>query len=269
MAQLIQIKRSVATAIPTTLQPGEVAYSEADGGKFFIGKADGSIVVIGGEAMVAKLAGIEANATGDMTNEEILAALVANSDVNVLTDAQLAKLSAIEEGATGDQTAEEILTALLQNANTNVLTDAQVAKLNGLESSHYKGLFADKATLDAVDTAGLVAGDYADVDLGAGSEVARHIWDASDSVWAEQAGASNAETNVSVKEKYEANEDTNAFTDAEKAKLAGVEAGATGDMTGAEIVAAAVAESDFNAFTDAEKQKLADVDNMKVDGGTF
>lgn len=232
MAQVIQLKRSTTTAQPNALAAGEVAISEVGGGSLFFGKEDGSVVKFADIATLAKLAGIE-------------------------------------DGATADMTAEEILAAVLENENTNVLTDAQVSKLNGLESSHYKGLFADKATLEALDTAGLVAGDYADVDLGVGSEVARHIWDASDNAWVEQAGASNAETNGSVKEKYEANEDTNVFDDAAKAKLAGIEAGATGDMTGAEIVAAAVAEGDFNAFTDAEKAKLANVDNMKVDGGTF
>lgn len=269
MAQLLQIKRSTLTAVPTTLAFGEVAYSEMDGGKFFIGKEDGSVVVIGGEAMVAKLATIENGATGDMTNEEILAALVANADTNVLTDAQVSKLTAIEDGATADQTAEEILAALLTNADTNVLTDGQVAKLDSLESSRYKGLFTTLEALNDEATEGFKAGDYADVDLGAGEEVVRHIWDASDNVWVGQAGTSNAETNASVKEKYEANENTNVFNDAQKAKLAGIEANATADMTGAEIVAAAVAEDDFNAFTDAEKDKLANVDNMKVDGGTF
>ena len=54
-------------------------------------------------------------------------------------------------------------------------------------------------------------------------------------------------TAAEVKALYEANPDTNAFTDAEKTKLAGIEAGATADQT----------EADTNAFTDAEKTKLA------------
>lgn len=47
-----------------------------------------------------------------------------------------------------------------------------------------------------------------------------------------------ASLNAAVKARYEANADTNAFTDAEKAKLGAVEAGATADQTGTEIVAA-------------------------------
>jgi hypothetical protein len=50
---------------------------------------------------------------------------------------------------------------------------------------------------------------------------------------------------------------TNKFaTAAELSKLSGIEDGATADQTGAEIKAAYEAEADTNAFTDAEKSKL-------------
>ena len=63
-----------------------------------------------------------------------------------------------------------------------------------------------------------------------------------------------------VKAAYEANADTNAFTDAEQTKLAGIEAGATGDQSNAEIKTAYEANLDTNAFTDAEKTKLGNID---------
>ena len=62
-----------------------------------------------------------------------------------------------------------------------------------------------------------------------------------------------------IKTSYESNADTNAFTDAEQTKLAGVETGATADQTGAEIKAAYEAEANTNAFTDAEQTKLAGI----------
>ena len=62
-----------------------------------------------------------------------------------------------------------------------------------------------------------------------------------------------------VKASYEANADTNAFTDAEKTKLAGIEAGATGDQSNAEIKTAYEANADTNAFTDAEQTKLGNI----------
>ena len=67
-------------------------------------------------------------------------------------------------------------------------------------------------------------------------------------------------TNAEVKSKYEANSNTNAFTDAQQTKLAGIEANATADMTGAEIKAAYEAQSNTNAFTDGEKSKLGGVE---------
>lgn len=74
-------------------------------------------------------------------------------------------------------------------------------------------------------------------------------------------GAPDAMTGAEIKAAYEGEADTNAFTDAEKTKLAGVEAGATADMSGAEIKAAYEAEANTNAFTDAEKTKLAGLES--------
>ncbi len=75
------------------------------------------------------------------------------------------------------------------------------------------------------------------------------------------------QTNAEIKTAYEANSDTNAFTDAEKtklqdldlAKLQGIETGATADQSNAEIKTAYEANSNTNAFTDAEKTKLAGI----------
>jgi len=46
------------------------------------------------------------------------------------------------------------------------------------------------------------------------------------------------------------------LTSAERTKLAAIEASATADQTGAEIKTAYEAEAETNAFTDAEKSKL-------------
>ena len=58
MADIIKIKRSASTAAPTSLAAGELAYSE-NSGNFFIGRiADGAPVVIGGKALVDKVANL-------------------------------------------------------------------------------------------------------------------------------------------------------------------------------------------------------------------
>ena len=68
------------------------------------------------------------------------------------------------------------------------------------------------------------------------------------------------QTNVEIKTAYEANSDTNAFTDALQSKLNAIESGATADQTNVEIKTAYEANSDTNAFTDAEKTKLSGIE---------
>ena len=81
------------------------------------------------------------------------------------------------------------------------------------------------------------------------------------------------QTDAQIKTSYEANADTNAFTDALLTKLNGIETSATADQTGAEIKTAYEGEADTNAFTDAEQTKLAGIaDGAEVNldpGGTF
>ena len=75
-----------------------------------------------------------------------------------------------------------------------------------------------------------------------------------------ETNATADQTGAEIKTAYEAEADTNAFTDAEKNKLNGIEASATADQTGAEIKTAYEAESDTNAFTDSEKTKLSGIE---------
>lgn len=75
-----------------------------------------------------------------------------------------------------------------------------------------------------------------------------------------ESGATADQTGAEIKALYEAEANTNAYTDAEKTKLAGIETGATADQTGAEIKALYEAEADTNAYTDAEKTKLAGIE---------
>ena len=81
------------------------------------------------------------------------------------------------------------------------------------------------------------------------------------------------QTDAQIKTSYEANADTNAFTDALLTKLNGIETGATADQTGAEIKTAYEGEADTNAFTDTLLTKLngiADGAEVNLDpGGTY
>lgn len=102
-------------------------------------------------------------------------------------------------------------------SDTN-FTQAEKNKLSSLESSKFVGLFVSDS---ALPTSGS-GGDYANVDGGAGKDVYRVIWDTSDSKWVRVKGVSTALTSAQIKQQYESNPDTNAFTDSEKTKLASV-----------------------------------------------
>jgi hypothetical protein len=98
-------------------------------------------------------------------------------------------------------------------------TTAEKEKLAGLESSHFRGTYVNAASLTAAIPIG-IEGDYAYVGSAGQAEII-YVWDNTDSVWV-QGGGATAETPASVKQKYESNPDTNAYTDAEKSKLRGL-----------------------------------------------
>lgn len=120
--------------------------------------------------------------------------------------------------ATAQQLANKVDAVEGMGLSSNDFTGAEKQKLSALEGSRYRGTFVSLAALQAAVPAG-AAGDYADVDAGAGEPVARYLWDASDSQWTAQQAAAGPLTAAQVKELYEANPDTNVFTDQEKAKL--------------------------------------------------
>ena len=68
------------------------------------------------------------------------------------------------------------------------------------------------------------------------------------------------QTDAQIKTSYEANADTNAFTDAFQTKLNGIEEGATADQTAAEIRTLVGSASDSNVFTDALQTKLSGIE---------
>jgi hypothetical protein len=102
-------------------------------------------------------------------------------------------------------------------------TAAEKEKLAGLESSHWKGLYSTLADLKAAwndpapEGGGLAKiGDYADTG-NAGTEEVRYHWDGTDKEWVLTGGADM--TPAEIKQEYESNPDTNAFTDTEKSKV--------------------------------------------------
>ena len=111
----------------------------------------------------------------------------------------------------------EMATAIDALPNKNIMTDSQKDKLEALKTSMYLGTFL---TSEKIPLEGSGAGNYADVDSGEpDTDTERWIYDVEAQKFVKAVSVPASETAESVKEKYEANEDTNAFTDAEKAKL--------------------------------------------------
>lgn len=148
-------------------------------------------------------------------------------DIGAATAAQGAKAdTAVQPAALTAALADKVDKVAGKGLSSNDYTTAEKNKLAGLESSHFKGLHASLAALQSAHPSA-VAGDYADVDAGAGVDVVRYLWDVTDSEWVAQAASGGSMTAAQVKTAYESNPDTNAFTDAEQAKLGGIAAGAT------------------------------------------
>lgn len=102
-------------------------------------------------------------------------------------------------------------------------TTAEKQKLAGLESSKFKWQFLSLVALqNAIGIREI--GAWAYVDEWVGKDVVQYNYDSTDDDWFEIKGTTTAETPVSIKLKYESNPDTNAYTDAEKWKLASITA---------------------------------------------
>ena len=125
---------------------------------------------------------------------------------------------------------------LISNQNIKTINGASILGSGDLfiNNSHYIGLFTAPASLPVTAQ----PGDYADVDVGAGHDVERYIWDSDDTKWVKQGGNVSALTAADVKVLYESNADTNPFTDARRDLL---NKALTNDLSSPSV-------ADFNSF---------------------
>ena len=157
------------------------------------------------------------------------------ADIGAATAAQGAKAdTAVQPAALTSGLAGKVDKDGAKGLSDENYTAAEKAKLAGIEAAHFKGLHASLVALQSAHPTA-AAGNYADVDSGTGADVARYIWDVSDSKWLIQSGASGSMTAAQIKTAYESNPDTNGYSDAEKAKLGAISAGATANATNAEL----------------------------------
>lgn len=149
------------------------------------------------------------------------------------------KLDGIESGATADQTGAEIKAAYEGEANTNAFTDAEQTKLAGIATgandySHPNHTGDVTSVGDGATTIANDAVTYAKMQNVVGNNV----------ILGNNAGANSVVDELSA---------------SEVRTILNVEDGATADQTGAEIKAAYEGEANTNAFTDAEQTKLAGI----------
>lgn len=189
-----------------------LVYSKVDDIFYRLGSSEGS-----GSAGVLTVNGRD----GDVT---LVKGDVGLANVNNTSDANK-PVSTAQQTALNNKVDKEAGKGL----SPEEFTSAEKTKLAGLESSHFRGSFVSLAALTSAVT-DAAPGDYADVDAGAGSPAVRYIWDDSDTEWV-ASGAVDPITASQVKTLYEANPDTNNFSDADKTKLDGIAAGATANQT--------------------------------------
>lgn len=175
-------------------------------------------------------------------DETKLDGVEAGAEVNLVNDVTLDGKSVLDNKV-AKLTAEAIKTSYESNPNTNAFTDADKAKLAGI---------ADGAEKNRVDDV-LVNGRSV-LNENKKAVISKEI----------------------IKQAYESNPNTNAFTDNEKSKLEGIANGAevnlvndvtldgetlvenkVAKLTAAKVKSAYESNPDTNAFTDAEKQAIA------------
>lgn len=215
-----------------------------------------------------------------LANDELLGNPVAG-EITGFNATAIRTLINVENASTADQTDAEIKTAYENNANTNEFSDTEQTKLTNIEA------LADVTDATNVNAAGAVmesdfanntvrfknnAGVMGNITLAASQILGRKATGEIDNLTAAETrtilnvenGSTADQTNAEIKTAYEANADTNEFSDSEQSKLAAIEPLA--DVTDATNVnaAGAVMESDFAANSLRFKNNSSVMGNIVV-----
>ena len=184
-------------------------------------------VLFAQQEILDKLSGIEEGATADQTDEEIRTAVGNATNSNVFTDAEKTKLTGIDANAKDDQTASEIKTLIASSP-----LDASHLAANSVNTSELADDSVTYSKLQNVSATDRVLGRDS-----SGAGVVEEITPANLRTMINvEDGATADQTNAEIKTAYEANSDTNAFTDAEKTKLNSVETNAKDDQSASDIL---------------------------------
>ena len=216
------------------------------------------------DAEQTKLAAIESSATADQTNLEIKTAYEANTNTNAYTDTEVSKLSGIESSAdVTDSTNVNAAGAVMESDTTTASMSFVVDQddMAGDSATKIPTQQSVKAYVDSQvqskDSLGELGGNLDDITDG--TTYKRMSATEQSKLSGIESGATADQTNAQIKTAYEANADTNEFSDAEQTKLSGIEASATADQSASEIKTAYESNADTNEFSDAEQTKLSGI----------
>lgn len=207
-----------------------------------------------------KLDGVEAGATADQSNAEIETGY--NTQVGVVSQAAAeAGVSTTPERFTPQRIAQAIAALEGNTVSTEQMRD-QVAEVMVTNGTHVGITAVDNDAADAVDLTVTVDAD----DVSDAATVNKYTTAAEISKLAAiEAAATADQTGAQIKVAYEAETNTNAFTDALSSKLTAIEAAA--DVTDATNVDAAGATMNTDASVSANTWVL-DEDTMSSDSAT-
>lgn len=241
LEEIVSVETTDVMRVTTQrLSGGDALYLRSGESALIIEKVGGKSPLLAAQS-IGDIAGLQ-----DALDAKLAAAVwqaATASNLGYMTGAQAAKLDGVEPNATADQTGAEIKLAYEGEPNTNAFTDALKAKLESIDAAHYGAPVQSTTALTALAEAGLTDKERRYVE----DELSDYFYNATassgDLAPDDQTGgtgfwfkvAVDGETAASIRAKYESNPDTNAFTDAEKAKLAGVAANATANASDAAL----------------------------------
>lgn len=179
-----------------------------------------------------RVAALEALDIGDVTSVNGVTAVDGNveltpADIGAATAAQGAKAdTAIQPSIFGPALDNKVDKVVGYQLSQEDFTTALKTKLEGLDDAGFQGFYVDLVSLQASVPVGQ-DGWWAFIDADNVTPISIAVWNATAEVWeVRPGGGGGSMTPEQVKLAYESNPDTNAFTDAEKTKLGGIEAGA-------------------------------------------
>ena len=254
-------------SVPTTDNDGNALVS----GALVFDTTAGAMKVWDGSAWTA--AYISASGSGALLTANDLSDLSSASSARVnlglgsaattaSTDYATAAQGAL--AATATQPADNISTLTNDSGFTTYTADQAVDTTSSPSFVTVNGrdVAADGTKLDTIETSATADQTGAEIKTAYEAEANTNAFTDAEKtkLTAIETSATADQTGAEIKAAYEAEANTNAYTDAEKTKLTAIEAGATADQTGAEIKTAYEAQANTNAYTDAEKTKLTGIE---------